>query len=102
MDADDARAAMIKATRREILQVLNVMYSIGPFDFPSICASLLHLELPDDECVKRDLTYLIDKGYVRWTNPGKGFVAWAKRLYKLTATGNEMANEITTDPALEP
>ena len=103
MDETDARAAMIKATRREILNVLNIMYGIGPFGFPSICQALLHLQLPDERCVQRDLTYLADKKYVEWVNPGKrGFVPWKDRFFRLTATGNEMANAISSDPALEP
>lgn len=101
MDAREARAARIKMARREILRVLLTMYPIGPFDFGSICGSLAHLELPDNECVKSDLLYLCDKGYVRWTNK-KPQTPWSDRLYKLTANGNEIANRIQTDPALEP
>jgi len=101
MDREEAKAAGIKHARRELLAVLNVMYHIGPFAFSSICEALTHLELPDDECVKRDLTYLCEKGYVRWTNE-QAYTPWAKRLYKLTAAGNEIASRIDKDPALEP
>ncbi len=101
MNAEEAKAAMIKQARREILRALKTMYHIGPFGFESICMALLHLQLPDEECVKCDLTYLIDKGYVEWTNE-KRFQQWSRRLYKLTATGNEIANRINVDPALEP
>jgi len=92
---------MIKQTRREILAALNLMYHIGPFSFDGICHSLLHLELPDDECVKRDLVYLVDKGFIEWVNPGS-YMPWPRRMYKLTAKGNEIANRIAIDPALEP
>ncbi len=102
MNETDARVAMIKETRREILRALNVMYHIRPFSFPALCAALTHLELPDVECVKRDLAYLIDKNYVVWTNQGKAYVPWPERRYKLSAAGNEVANAITVDPALEP
>ena len=101
MDSDQARAARIKEVCREILGVLNVMYGIGPFSFESICHGILHLELPDDVCVKKDLTYLVDKGYVKWTNQ-RTMMPWAKRVFKLTARGNEIANKISEDPALEP
>ncbi len=101
MDEEQARAAMIKATRREILAVLLIMYDIGPFAFESICGSLLHLELSDETYVRRDLLYLCEKGYVTWTNPGK-FTPWNSRMYKLTAAGNEIANKIERDSALEP
>jgi len=101
MNTDDARPAMIKQTRREILTVLNIMYHIGPFSFQSICSGLAHLELPDDACVQRDLTYLCEKGYVAWTNQ-RVMMPWNRRMYRLTAQGNEMAERIDTDPALEP
>ena len=96
------RTAMIKQTRREIITVLNDMYHIGPLDFEGVCQALVHLELPDDECVKRDLIYLRDKGYVEWTNEQPAYVPWSKRLYKLTARGNEIAERMDQDLALEP
>jgi hypothetical protein len=104
MNNDEAKAAMIKLTRREILKALNMMYHIGPLSFPGLCSALLHLELPDEQCVQRDLVYLVDKGYVNWTNrPTRGrFVAWNERFYKLTAQGNEIAEKISEDAALEP
>ena len=101
MNSEDARTAQIKKTRREILGVLSTMLQIGPFGFDSICSSLAHLELPDDECVKRDLIYLCEKGYARWTNE-RPMLPWAKRMYKLTAQGDEIVNRMNVDPALEP
>ncbi len=101
MDADEARAAMIKATRRELMAALNVMYHIGPLGFEAICAALLHLQLPDDDCVKRDLTYLVDNGDVKWTNEANQ-QRWKNRLYKLTPQGKRKADKIDRDPTLEP
>lgn len=101
MNTKQARAAMIKRARREIVDTLNVLYHIGPFPFPSICEALLHLQLPDDECVKRDLTYLCEKGYVEWANEA-AYVPWDRREYKVTAKGNELAERMIKDPALEP
>ena len=104
MNNEDAKATMIKQTRREILRALNIMYHIGPLSFPALCEALLHLELPDEQCVQRDLTYLRDKGYVCWVGaPKRGaYMPWARRLYKLTVKGNEIAERIAEDPALEP
>ena len=97
-----ARAAYIKQVRREILiSVLSPMYHIGPLSFPAICNALAHLELPDDKVVQRDLTYLIERGYASWVNQGS-FVPWAKRLFKITANGNDFADAIADDPNLSP
>jgi len=102
MDNSAGRTAMIKQTRREILSTLNNMYHIGPLGFGALCSALVHLELPDDECVKRDLIYLRDKGYVEWVNEQPAYVPWSKRMYKLTARGNEIAERVDKDLALEP
>lgn len=102
MNEEQAKAAMIKQTRREILRALNLMYYIGPLSFEALCGALRHLQLPDDQCVKRDLVYLVDKDYVDWANSDNAYMPWRQRLYKLTARGNEIANRIDTDPALEP
>lgn len=101
MDASQARAAAIKQTRRDLLSNLNMMYHVAPFGFPAICNSLSHLDLPDEECVKRDLIYLVEKGYVKWTNE-RPLLRWPERLYRLTALGSEIADKIASDPALEP
>jgi|SRR3990172_5080538 len=98
---DQMKAARIKQSRRDLLEALNAMYGIGPADFPMLCTALLHLELPSDEYVKQDLIYLIDKGYVRWTNEAN-FQPWTKRLFALTARGKEIVDRIAKDPALEP
>lgn len=98
---EQMKAMRIKKTRRDLLEALNAMYGIGPFGFPDLCMALTHLELPSDEYVKQDLVYLIDKGYVRWTNE-KNFTPWKDRLYSLTAKGKEIVDRIATDPALEP
>jgi len=95
------RAAMIKQARRELLRVLNQVYYAGPVSFAVICEALVHLELPDDECVKRDLTYLEEKSYVRCTSPGD-YVPWKKRMFRITAKGTEIADAIEKDEALEP
>ncbi len=99
-DSGQARAAQIKQARRDLMTALLMVYPT-PFGFVSIVHSLLHLDLPDTECIKRDLAYLIDKGYVEWTNK-KDHMPWDRRYYRLTSKGNEIANRIEIDPALEP
>jgi len=101
MNEDQARAAIIKQTRREILRALNMMYAIGPLSFESICAALSHLELPGEAYVRNDVKYLCEKGYAQWTNE-RPMLDWPLRLYQLTATGKELVDKITVDPTLEP
>ena len=98
---EEARARMIKQTRREILTALAVMYSIESLSFDEICRALTHLELADDQVVKNDLTYLCERGYVRWTNERK-MMPWKDRFYKLTAEGKDVHDKIQVDPRLEP
>ena len=98
---EEARASMIKRTRREILRALAAMYTIGPFGFEEVCRALTHLELPDDQAVKNDLTYLCERGYVRWSNE-RAMLPWKDRLYKLTAKGKDFCDRIVGDPTLEP
>lgn len=97
---EETRAIEIKQTRREILSVLELVYQGSPFGFEAICFSIAHLELADEAYVEKDLQYLCDKGYVRWTNKGK-MIPWSKRFFKLTAAGKELVDRIATDPALE-
>jgi hypothetical protein len=97
---EQIRASNIKRTRLEILQALLLMYEIGPLSYVEICAALLHLELADDTVIRKDLTYLEERGYVRWENKAS-YVPWDKRFYKLTAAGSDIVNKIATDPALE-
>jgi len=98
---EQMRTARIKQTRRDLMEALGAMYGIGPADFAMLCNALTHLELPSVEYVKQDLVYLIDKGYVRWTNE-KNFTLWKDRLYSLTARGKEIVDRIASDSALEP
>lgn len=101
MDDASAKAMMIRQARRELLKLLAIMYQIGPLSFEAICEGLDHLELPDDECVKRDLTYLCEKGYVIWSN-ARAQQPWKERMYKATARGTEIADQLDRDPVLEP
>lgn len=98
---EEVRAQMIKKCRREMLGVLALMYRSVPMGFEEVCNALVHLELPDVGCVQDDLTYLCERGYVRWTNE-KPMLPWKHRLYKLTAKGKDVYDRIERDPNLEP
>lgn len=98
---EEMRAKVIKQARRDLLEALGILYTVGPAKFDTLCGALTHLELPDDTYMKADLTYLIDKGYVEWTNAGP-LIAWRHRLYRLTAKGKEIVDRIAKDSMLEP
>ena len=91
------RALTIKKSRWGLLQVLKMFYPCET-DFLSLALTLPTVELHH---IKVDLSYLIDKGLVAWTNQEPN-QRWDEREYKLTATGVETADRITADPALEP
>ena len=94
---DEIRAAEIKQTRRGILDTLRMVYPAG-LTFATICGAFVEL---DEHYIKSDLTYLIQKGYILWTNEGPN-AAWKERKYKLTAAGVEIGDKINIDLALEP
>ncbi len=100
MNPTEARARLIKQCRRETLSVLLNVYP-SAFSFEDIFNTLLYLEVEEDH-VKRDLAYLQEKGYVQCVNNEDGRMPFSKRKFKLTASGDEIANKITTDIALEP
>jgi len=88
---------VIKQTRREILNALAKTYPI-PLSFESICWTFVDLET---HYLRRDMSYLEDKGYVVWLNKAAN-AAWSGRKYRLTAKGEEIASRLEIDPALEP
>lgn len=96
----DARALKVMQDRRELLNSLMLVYPNG-FTFEFLVRSLMHID-PDPDNVEKDLEYFMDpqKDYVRCTNPDT--FPRKKRHYKLTARGNERANRIIDDPAIDP
>jgi len=100
MNPSEARARLIKQCRREILSVLLAIYP-GAFSFDDIVSVVLYLEVEDDH-VRRDLAYFLQKNYVQCVNNEDGRTPFARRKFSLTASGNEIANQIVTDIALEP
>ena len=98
---EEMRAKMIKQTRREILTTLAIQYAMEPMSFETVCSALAHLELPGEQPVMSDLTYLCERGYVRWTNV-RQMMPWRERMYRLTAKGKDVVDRIDVDPSLEP
>lgn len=96
MNQDAANASMIKKARRALLDAL-LLFEVAA-DYRSIRNALPTI---DNVHVRRDIKYLIDKGYVRRVNerPNQNE---DDREYVLTAAGMERAQRIIVDPALEP
>lgn len=99
--SEQHRAALIKQSRRGILDALLLIYPVA-FSFESLASALLHLGV-DDDVLWKDVFYLVEKGYLECTNstPTKS-VPRDKRMYRLTPSGNEIANRLTDDAALTP
>ena len=97
MDADDVRAMRIKQDRRMILEVLR-MASPGFLSFNCLRQVLPEVE---EDNLRRDIAYLLDKGYIERIKP-QANEEWDDRKYRITAEGDEIANRILKDPALNP
>ncbi|MEK6675562.1 MAG: hypothetical protein AABZ47_07900 [Planctomycetota bacterium] len=97
MNEEIANAMLIKRARKEILRSLRLFYP-SDINLRSLQVSVADIE---EHHLKVDLSYLIDKGYVVWTNrePNQN---WKDRNYRITAAGMERLDKIVVDPALEP
>lgn len=97
----------IKRMRNEILVALKVLYP-GAMQADPLLRSLLML-FPEVEfdCFRRDLAYLIEKGYIERIIPDadpdpEGMsTQWRRRWFKLTPAGLEIADRCVHDPALD-
>lgn len=99
MNEQQMRAAQIRQTRRGILDTLNLAYP-ATLAFGTILEALLPLEV-EEGYAKKDMAYLVDAGYVKRTD-ADGQVPWARRVFKLTKQGKDIADRLVTDEALEP
>ena len=103
--ANGRDAREIKRVRNEILVALKVIYP-GALQAERLMRSLLPLfPTLEFDRVKRDLHYLIEKGYVERIVPqaenDNGLAPWRRRWFRLTTTGVELADRCIKDPALE-
>ena len=100
------KAEIIKQARNMILRSIELVYPSG------INVSMLYQTLCTvDECydfalMRKDVAYLIDKGYIKLVglmkNPTMADVKEdSMTVIKLTATGLEIAQNLKDDPALE-
>ena len=101
---DEARALEIRECRNLLLDTLRAVYP-GSLSGETLYRIMLGSfpEYTRSYCVK-DLYYLEQKGYVHrkgLTGKLDRSVAWCSAKWSLTASGNEVANKLINDPALE-
>jgi len=95
----------IKRIRGEILVALKMLYPAA-MQADALLRSLLAI-FPqlEWEHFRKDLAYLMEKGYVaRVVCPSQrepALTPWRKRWFRLTAAGVEIADKCVQDPALE-
>ena len=103
--ANGRNTRLIKRIRNEVLVALKVVYPAA-LQAERLMRSLLVLfPTMEFDHLRRDLHYLLSKGYVERVTPdlgnGNGLTPWRKRWFRLTATGIELADRCIRDPALE-
>lgn len=102
-DAGDRRMAIIE-NRNTILSRLAAIYP-GSIEGERLYRVMVGL-FPDYDrsCMVKDLYYLEEKAYVRRRRKGTHGdpdEVWREAHWSLTAAGNEVANRLVEDPALE-
>ncbi|MHC4620349.1 MAG: hypothetical protein ACYTEQ_21580 [Planctomycetota bacterium] len=98
----DPEAVRIKQTRRLILSSLNRLYPT-PLQIETLFRVMCGFdENYDLELLKKDVTYLKQKGYLEYVDDKLGGAgSFRKKCIGLTAEGKEIADRTQTDDALE-
>ncbi len=94
----------IKQVRGAILAALKMLYPAA-IQAETLLRSLLAVYPQLEwEHLRKDLSYLVEKGYIRRTawegQDDAALVPWRKRYFRLTATGVEVADRCVEDRAL--
>jgi len=103
--ANGRKAREIKRIRNEILVALKMLYP-GALQADGLLRSLLVLfPTLEFDHLRRDLHYLIEKGYIARCTPEEerdtNLTPWRRRWFRLTTAGVELADHCINDPALE-
>lgn len=109
MDDNETRRILICTQRNAILSSLTTIWP-GKIDGAALFRSMLD-SYPNycRTCFVKDLYYLEAKGYVERHHPHPQSrlsgpdvrVEWSEAKWRVTPAGNEVANAIIRDPALE-
>jgi len=101
----NGRAREIKRVRSELMVALKMLYPAA-LQGDQILRTLLTLfpQLEWDQ-LRKDLAYLLDKGYVQRIiaecESDVRLTPWRKRWFRLTSAGVEVADHCVEDKALE-
>ena len=95
-------AVKLKQVRQLILGNLNRLYPT-PLQVRTLYRVMCSFdENYDTSLLKKDLTYLKDKGYIKYVDEVLGgSESFERKCVGLTAEGKEIADRTQTDPALE-
>ena len=103
--ANGRNTRQIKRIRNEILVALKVVYPAALQAVPLLRSLLTLFPTLEFEELKRDLHYLVAKGYVERvvadTEADNASTPWRRRWFRLTTTGMELADRCIMDPAME-
>jgi len=99
----DGRA--IKQVRRELLMMLKVVYPTALSADVLFRALLGGFPQMAWEYLRKDLAYLVEKGYLieraRSSVDQAGVDGWRRGVYRLSASGVELVDRCIADAALE-
>lgn len=99
------KTRQIKRIRNEVLVALEVVYPAALQAEPLMRSLLVLFPAMEFENLKRDLHYLLEKGYidrvVADTERDPALTPWRSRWFRLTTSGVEVADRCIKDPALE-
>lgn len=102
---EPSRSNRIKQMRGEVLVALKMLYPAALQGEQLLRALLAIFPQLEWEHLRRDLAYLLEKGYVarvlRYYEASPDLAPWRKRHFRLTAAGVEIADRCVQDPALE-
>ncbi len=95
----------IKRIRNEILVALKVLYPAALKADQLLRSLLVLFPTLEFDCLKRDLHYLKEKGYIEQIHTNgdndTNLTPWRCRWFRLTTSGMELADRCIRDPALE-
>lgn len=91
----------IKQMRLAILEHLNMTYPSGMQTTHLYRTVIIYDQTYDFDLFRKDISYMVQKGWVKYIDSPFGMQSFDKRTVILTAEGKEIAEGTDTDKALE-